>query len=397
MGRWAPVFQFEDCVLDPQRVELRRDGAIVHLEKQVFDVLVYLVEHRERVVSKHELLDAVWGNRFVGDSAVTSRLKAARRAVGDDGRRQARIATIRGVGYRFVSNVRETDTPASDGHKSQQIHYCKAPGGVQIAYATSGSGPPLVKAANWLTHLDLEWESPIWAHWIDSLSSQHQLVRYDQRGCGLSDWEVVDFSLDAWVEDLEVVVEAAGVDRFPLLGISQGGAVAVEYAVRHPERVSRLALVGAYSRGRLSRSVTADQREEAELDMAVGRVAWRREDASYRRVFATQFLPDADRETWDAFTSLRLASTSTENALRFMDTFAHIDIVDRAELVQAPTLILHSRNDRRVPASQARQLATLIPHSQLQLLNSGNHILTATEPAWPTLQKSIAHFLSQDQ
>lgn len=391
------MFQFAEYMLDPQCVELRRDGAIVHVEKQVFDVLLYLVKHRERVVSKNELLDAVWGDRFVGASALTSRLKAARRAIGDDGKRQGRIATIHGVGYRFVADVRETGTQAPDGRQSQQIRYCRSQSGVQIAYATSGSGAPLVKAANWLTHLDLEWESPIWSHWIDVLSSQHQLIRYDQRGSGLSDWEVEDFSLDVWVEDLELVVEAAGVDRFPLLGISQGGAVAIEYAVRHPERVTRLALIGAYSKGRLSRADTAEQREEAQLDMAVGRVAWRREDAPYRRVFATQFLPDADRETWDAFTSLRLATTSPENAARFIDTFAHIDIGERAELVRAPTLILHSRDDRRVPASQARQLATLIPHSQLQLLNSSNHLLTATEPAWPLAKKTLGHFLSMEE
>ena len=350
------MYYFEQCELDPLRRELRRGGRAVHVEPQVFAVLLHLLRHRSRVVTKPELLDAVWGDRFVSDATVTSRLKAARRAIGDDGRSQRLIATVHGIGYRFVGPVRDESgtgsgprgstesrarlsgrpTPRSGSpgdsapvrHRhTQEIRYCRSPDGVRIAYATSGSGPPLVKAANWLTHLDLEWQSPIWAHWIDELSQSRQLVRYDERGCGLSDWEVREFSLDAWVEDLELVVDSVGLERFPLLGLSQGGAVALAYAVRHPERVSRLVLVGAYSRGRLARAATAEEREEADLDMQVGRVAWRRDDPAYRQVFAAQFLPDAPRSAWDAFNEVQRATTSTENVVQFLDAFAHIDVV----------------------------------------------------------------------
>jgi pimeloyl-ACP methyl ester carboxylesterase/DNA-binding winged helix-turn-helix (wHTH) protein len=395
------VYTFETCQLDPARFELRRAGVAVHVEPQVFEVLVYLVAHRDRVVPKTELLDVIWGDRFVSDSTLTSRLKAARRAIGDDGQDQRLIATVRGVGYRFVASVADdhpapqTSSPpaAAVRRATQQIRYCTSPDGVRIAYASTGSGPPLVKAANWLTHLDLEWDSPIWAHWIDALSAHHRLIRYDERGCGMSDWDVSDISLDAWVEDLELVVDSVGLERFPLLGLSQGGAVALAYAVRHPERVSRVVLVGAYARGRLARAASPDEREEAALDMQVGRVGWRRDDPAYRQVFAAQFLPDADRERWNAFNALQRATTSTDNVVRFLDTFANVDVSALAPQVTCPTLIVHARDDRRVPTSQARELAALIPDSHIHLLDSGNHILMAEEPAWPELVSELDDFL----
>ena len=370
----------------------------MRLERQVFAVLVHLLEHRDRVVPKAELLDAVWGNRFVSDSALTSRLKDARRAVGDDGQQQGVIATVHGVGYRFVAPVEaegDVGEATGAGASTQEIRFCTSPDGVRLAFATCGSGAPVVKAANWLTHLDHEWTSSIWQHWIQWLAGRHQLIRYDERGCGLSDWEVEDFSLDAWVEDLELVVDSAGVDRFPLLGVSQGGAVAIAYAQRHPERVSQLVLVGAYSRGRLARARNEDERQEAALDLALGRVSWRRDDATFRQVFASQFLPDAPREQWEAFNELQRATTSVENVVRFLDAFAHIDVSDIAPEVSCPTLVVHARRDVRVPESQAREIARLIPDSRLVLLDSANHIITKDEPAWAVLVEEVDRFLGQ--
>jgi pimeloyl-ACP methyl ester carboxylesterase len=387
------VYQFEDCQVDPRRFELRRAGEVVHVEPQVFSLLAYLIEHRDRVVAKTELLDEVWGGRYVSESALTSRVKMLRRAVGDDGAQQRVIATVHGVGYRFVAELAGTAEPTRTRPR-QQIRYSVSPDGVRVAYATSGAGPPLVKAANWLTNLDLEWSSPIWSHWLDGLAANHTLVRYDERGCGLSDWEVADFSFDAWVNDLELVVDAAGLDEFPLLGISQGGAVAIAYAVRHPERVSHLILSGAYCRGRLARATTADELEEATLDLQLGRIGWRHDDPSFRQVFASQFLPDGTKSLWDAFNDLQRATTSTENVVRFLDVFAHIDVSALAPHVRCPTLILHSRDDLRVPRSQAQDLAGLIPNSELRFLQSRNHILTATEPAWPVFLSEVDRFLA---
>jgi pimeloyl-ACP methyl ester carboxylesterase len=201
------------------------------------------------------------------------------------------------------------------------------------------------------------------------------------------------FDLDTWVEDLELVVDSVGLERFPLIGLSQGGAVAIAYAVRHPERVSRLVLVGAYARGRLARARTAEERDDAALDLQIGRTAWRRDDPAFRQVFAAQFFPGEGRATWDAFNALQRATTSTENVVQFLDTFANIDVADQATQVQCPTLVLHARDDHRVPTAQARELARLIPDSSLRLLDSANHILTAEEPAWPVLLDELDRFV----
>jgi len=203
------IYVFGDCELDLGRYELRRAGAVQPVEPQVFDVLALLLRERERVVPKEELLDAVWGSRFVGESALTSRVKAARRAIGDDGRTQRLIRTAHGRGYQFVGQVSETeeragrkDVVAPAAPPKQEIRFCTASDGVRLAYATMGDGPPLVKVANWLSHLDYDWESPVWRHWLVELSRRFTLVRYDERGCGLSDWDLPQFSFDEWVDDL---------------------------------------------------------------------------------------------------------------------------------------------------------------------------------------------------
>lgn len=392
----AILYRFEDCELDLRQFELRRGGDVVHVEPQVLDVLAHLIANRTRLVPKAELLDAVWGDRFVSESALTSRLKEARRAVGDDGQRQRFIATVHGRGYRFVAQVTEhVEIGAPATRIPQDIRYAVSPDGVCVAFAAAGDGPPLVKAANWLTHLELEWESPIWSHWLSALAERRQLIRYDERGCGLSDWDVDDFSFDAWVDDLELIVDELGLGRFPLLGVSQGGAVAIAYAVRHPERVSHLIVSGAYGRGRLVRAASPAERDEAELDLDVARVGWRRDDDTFRLVFASQFLPDGTRQMWESFIELQRATTSIDNMVKFLEVFARIDVSHLAPKVRCPTLILHSRGDVRVPQSQARELASLIPDSRLVMLNSRSHILMESEPAWPVFLHEVDRFLAE--
>ncbi len=257
-----------------------------------------------------------------------------------------------------------------------------------------GSGPVLVKAANWITHLDYDGESPVWRHWLDGLARGRTLVRYDERGCGLSDWNVDRFTFDDWVDDLELVVDAVGLQRFPLLGVSQGAAVAVAFAARHPERVSRLILASAYARGRLVRATTEEQRREAALDLEVARIGWGRDDPSFRQVFTSQFLPDGTRRQWEEFNEQLRRTTSAHNAVRFLETFSHIDVTGVAPQVRCPTLILHARDDRRQPLSGARELAALIPGSRLVPLQSRNHILTSGEPAWQVFLREIDAFLA---
>lgn len=276
---------------------------------------------------------------------------------------------------------------------TQDIRFCRSTDGIRIAYATLGHGPPLVKAANWMTHLGFDLDSTVWRHWLGGLSHGRRLIRYDERGCGLSDWDVPEFGFEQWVQDLESVVDALGLQRFPLLGLSQGGAVAISYAARHPERVSRLVLVDAYGRGRQHRASSADERRAATLVIELARVGWGQDDPAFRQVFAAQFLPHGTRTQWDAFDELQRRTTSPENAVRFMETFASIDVLDEASRLRCPTLILHSRDDRRVPLSCAIELATTIPGSRLAPLNSSNHILSDQEPAWPEFLDHLRAFL----
>ena len=395
----SETYEFADCVVDAERYEVLRAGEVVHVEPQVFDVIIHLIRHRGQVVSKHDLLDAVWGDRFVSESALATRINAARRALGDDGTRQAVIKTAFGRGYEFVAELTSSQPsapmppPPPAGHES--IRFVEASGGDHLAYAVSGGGSPLVKAANWMTHLEFDRESSVWRHWIDDLSSRRSLVRYDERGCGLSDWDTDDFSFETWIEDLRVVVDHAGLDRFPLLGVSQGAAVAISFAARYPERVSGLVLVGAYPRGRLVRARSDTELRAAALDVELARVGWGIEDSPFMQVFATQFIPDGTREQWLDFTALQKRTTSAENAVRFLETFAHIDVTEAAPLVRCPTLLLHSRDELRVPAENAREVAGLIPGAELVSLPSRNHILQADEPAWPMFLDAVERFLTR--
>jgi pimeloyl-ACP methyl ester carboxylesterase/DNA-binding winged helix-turn-helix (wHTH) protein len=396
------LWRFDGFVLDTQRYELRHGDEVVRVEPQVFDVLTQLVSNRERCVTKEELFDAVWGGRFVGEAALTSRIKAARRALGDDGESQRFIRTVRGRGYQFVATVAD-DTPVPPAIPApqdepapprQHIAFCRAADGVRLAYAVAGEGPPLMRAANWMTHLGYDIESPVWRHWVRDLSSRHTFIRYDERGCGLSDWSVTDFSFDDWVSDLESVVEALGLERFPLLGVSQGAAVAVAYAARHPDRVSKLVLCGSYARGRGTRAVTDEEKRAAALDLELARVGWGRDDPAFRQVFAAQFIPDGTRADWAAFDQLQRRTTSPENAVRFLEEFGRIDVRDEAGEVSCPTLILHSRDDHRQPLRAAEELAALIPDARLVALDSNNHLLTAAEPAWRVFLDEVEQFLA---
>ncbi|MFH8282621.1 alpha/beta fold hydrolase [Streptomyces antibioticus] len=400
---------FEQYELDTARGQLRRSGEPIHVEPRALDLLCHLVRHRDRVVPKCELLDEVWGDRFVSEAALTTALRTARLAVGDTGRAQRVIRTVHRRGYQFVASRVSADEAAAHQRAGrepasavgpgdaahQTIRYCRANDGARIAYASVGSGPPLLKAANWMTHLDLEWTTPLWSHWLSGLARRRRLIRYDERGCGLSDWQVPGFSFDHWVDDLETVVDAAGIDRFPLLGVSQGGAVAIAYAVRHPERVSRLILAGAYARGRQVRALGTDEAREAALDLDLARVGWIHQDPRFLRVFASQFLPEGTPADWEAFTAFQRQTTSPANGVRFLEEFARIDVSGIADRVTCPTLIVHSRDDERVPMSQASELAALIPDSRLVLLKSRNHLLTAHEPAWDEFLAHVDAFLAE--
>jgi len=279
------------------------------------------------------------------------------------------------------------------GVPEQTIRFCTSADGVRIAFATSGTGPPLVKAANWLNHLEFDWNSPVWRHWIGELSRHHTLVRYDERGCGLSDWSVEEMSVDAWVRDLEAVVDALGLERFPLLGISQGAPIALSYAVRHPERVSHLILYGGYLRGRKNRGGTRREMEERELMIRMVRVGWGQDHAAFRQVFTSLFIPDGSPEQAEWFNELQRVSATPENAARLLEAFDTIDVRTDAGKVAAPTLVLHAKGDLRVPFAEGRLMASHIPGSRFVPLESRNHLLLESEPAWPRFLRTVRQFL----
>ncbi len=293
--------------------------------------------------------------------------------------------------YPFASLTPPSTRPALH----QTIRFCTSPDGVRLAYAVVGEGPVLVKAANWLSHLEYDWKSPVWQHWLTGLAANRTLVRYDERGCGLSDWNVENFSLDAWVMDLETVVDALGLERFPILGISQGASIAIAYAVRHPEKVSHLILYGGYTRGRLHRDLTPKQEEEMEVMLQLIKIGWGTEHAAFRQVFSTLFLPEGTPEQLHAFNELERITTTPEIAARIVRGFQAIDVRDQAQQIIQPTLVLHAKNELRIPFEEGRLMAALIPNARLVPLESKNHILLENEPAWQHFLDEVNAFLAE--
>ena len=276
---------------------------------------------------------------------------------------------------------------------SQQIRFCKSFDGTRIAYAITGEGTPLVRAPHWLTHLEYESHSPVWKPWIESLSRTHKLLRMDERGCGLSDRDMADFSFEAWVRDLEAVVDAARLDRFALFGHSQGGAIAVEYAVRHPERVTHLIMLGSYARGAMVRDPSPQRVAELEAQLKLIEVGWGRDDPSYRQMFSAQFMPSATLEQLNSFSELQRKSATPEASTSVIRNLFSIDVRESAPRVKCPTLVLHARGDRRAPFEEGLLFASLIPDARLVPLDSDNHILLSQEPAFRRFFEELESFV----
>jgi pimeloyl-ACP methyl ester carboxylesterase/DNA-binding CsgD family transcriptional regulator len=273
----------------------------------------------------------------------------------------------------------------------QTIRFARSADGTRLAYAESGSGPPIVKAANWLSHLEFDWQSPVWRHWFNFLSSRNRLIRYDPRGCGLSDWDAPELMLSRQVEDLEAVIDAAGVDQFVLVGISQGGAPAVEYVLRHPERVKQLVLYGAFARG-WNRRTDTGARQFVALHTIV-RYGWGDQNPAFRKLFANLFIPEASEEQERWFADLMRITTRPETAARIMEASGEIDVVDKLGAVSVPTLVLHANDDSRVPFSEGRTYASGIPGARFVTLEGRNHILLESEPAWGRFCSEFRQFV----
>jgi pimeloyl-ACP methyl ester carboxylesterase/DNA-binding CsgD family transcriptional regulator len=281
---------------------------------------------------------------------------------------------------------------ASTKHR-QHVRYVAASDGARLAWAESGAGPFVVKAANWLTHLEYEWESPVWKHWLQFFSAHCRFVRYDERGCGMSEWRGGDLSLDRWAGDLGTVIDAAGADGpVTLLGISQGAATCIRYALQHPERVARIIIHGGYARGALRRGTPATEAAyRAMVDLA--RVAWGKPNPTFRQVFTSRFIPGGSAEQLQWFNDLCLKTTSGEIVASLLDARAVVDVSALLGEVRAPTLVLHARDDEVIPVAEGRLLAGGIPGAEFVELDSRNHILLEHEPAWQRFREAVLAFL----
>jgi class 3 adenylate cyclase/pimeloyl-ACP methyl ester carboxylesterase len=279
----------------------------------------------------------------------------------------------------------------------QEIHFCQARDGVQLAYSRIGQGPAIVKTGNWMTHLEFDLESPIWRHLYRELSRDHTVYRYDARGNGLSDREIADISFESLVNDLEAVVDAANIERFALLGISQGCSVSIAYAVRHPERVSHLVLYGGFAVGSRKRARTEAEKEAGEAMLTLMRLGWGQEDAAFRQLFTSQFIPDGTKEQADWFNELQRISCSPADAVRGFMAASEIDVTSLLAQVKTPTLVMHARHDARVPFEVGRRMAAGIPGARFVPLEGRNHLILESEPAFPRFLDELRTFLSQPQ
>ena len=277
----------------------------------------------------------------------------------------------------------------------QEVRYCSTPDGVRLAYAKVGSGPPLVRTGHWMSHLEYDWELPISRHLLLELAKSFTLFRYDARGNGLSDWDVGELSLDAWVSDMETVVDAAGLARFPLLGLSQGCAVSIAYAAKHPDRVSHLILYGGFAIGHNKRpDLTAADRERFAAMRTLTKLGWGSTDATFRQLFTSSMLPTATREQIDAFNEMQRLSASPDSAVRYVETVAEFDVRHLLPKVRAPTLVLHVRDDLRVPIALGREMAAGIPNARFVALPGKNHILLEQDPGLAQFSNELKSFVS---
>ena len=365
--------------LDTLQFELRRDEQRVPLEPQAFDVLLYLVSHRDRVVPKDELMDAIWGNRFVTESAVTSRIKQARKAVGDDGQRQRLIRTVHGRGYRFVAPVQVRE--ARDGQRPtiptqrKELSGALAPirytvsDDLHIAYQVTGGGEPdIVLISGFVSHLELDWADPRHAHFLDRLGSMGRLIRFDKRGTGMSDRPSGLPDLETRMHDVLAVMDAVGSERALVCGYSEGGAMAILLAATHPERVSSLVLYGCYAKATWAPDYTWARTQDARREYTDRLVtSWDWEADCLRRC------PSADPEMQRWWTQ-RMRAAATPSTIRaLMDMNSLVDVRDALPAVRVPTLVLHRLGDGMFPVDDARYIAEHIPGARLELLEGDDH------------------------
>lgn len=390
-------YEFGPFLLEADERRLLRGSEEIRLRGKLFDTLRVLVENAGRLVRKNELMESVWPDAIVEENNLDHCISQLRKLL----RPGDYIETVPRHGYRFAAGVKPvspaaklvTLEPASPPYDNaeQEIRFFTTTDGVRIAYTIGGKGPPLIRAVDWLNHLEFEWKNPVMRNWLSQVMAQNTLVRYDQRGSGLSDWNVDDFSFERTVRDFEELVDQTGFDRFALMGSCQGGAVATAYAAKHPERVSRLVLIGAFANGWPPPGDSVMEQFNALLTLV--RLGWGRDNPAFRQLWTTLFMPDAGAVEMDWMNELQRISSSPENAVRMMSEFPKIKIFDRLPNVSCPTLVMHSREDAAVPVQEGRLIASRIRSARFVELPSRCHQVTPGEPAWEIFVQEFGNFM----
>jgi pimeloyl-ACP methyl ester carboxylesterase/DNA-binding winged helix-turn-helix (wHTH) protein len=401
VGLQFMVFSFESFQLDVEERRLLRSGELVPLRAKVFDTLCLLVENHGRLLRKDELMQRLWPDSVVEDNNLDHNISKLRSALRDGSNGQKFIETVPRQGYRFVANVQRVSVPpgaqavvpppAADSPSEQEIQFFTTSDGVRIAYTIGGSGPPLVRTIDWLNHLDFEWKNPLRRCWFAEVMGHNTLLRYDQRGSGLSDWNVDDFSFERSLADFEELISAVGWDEFALVGNCQGGPIGAAYAARHPERVSKLVLVRTFARGWPTPGSMMTEQFNAMLTLI--RLGWGRDNPAFRQLFTTLFRPDASLEEAEWMNEFQRITSTPDNAARMMSGLPKLDITDVLPKVRCPTLVIHSQDDAVVPVSEGRLIASRIRGARFVELPSRSHEVVPGEPAWQIFVEEVSKFL----
>jgi pimeloyl-ACP methyl ester carboxylesterase len=384
--------------LNPDDGSLSSDEDMVSLSPRAVEVLKCLLLRPGRIVSREDILEEAWAGLSVTPDLVREYVFEIRKALGDDARKPTYVETVGRRGFRLIGPVSllSPDTPgaiAAAPDPLPVVKFCHSKEGTSIAYARSGAGYPLLFSGSWMTHLDKDWENPAYGDYIRQLSDGFTVIRYDQRGNGLSQWSGTDLSFEGMVDDMEAVVDQSGHDQVAILGLSQGASVSIAYALRHPHRVSHLVLSGGYARGRKQRGNPAEH-EESEALVNLIRHSWGNENPAIRQILTTLFMPEASRQQMQWFNDFQNLCGPADNIAQFRAMFDDINVTDLLGKIDIPTLVVHSDKDAVAPLSEGKLLASQIPNASFVQLNSPNHMLFATEPDFPRMITAIRRFIA---
>ena len=390
-------YLFGVYVLDVDERRLLRDNEEIRLRGKLFDTLRVLVENAGKLVRKDAFMESVWPDSVVEDNNLDYCISQLRKLLYP----AKYIETVPRHGYRFVAEVTAVKPHGrllqleaavqQPNAPDQEIKFFVTSDGVRIAYNIGGQGPPLVRTIHWLNHLDFEWKTPLRRQWLSEIMQHNTLLRYDQRGSGLSDWNVSDFSFERMVQDFEELVDAAGLEKFTILGGCQGAAVGIAYAVRHPERVTKLVINGTFANGWPAPGPGAQEHLEAMLTLI--RSGWGRDNPAFRQLWTTLFRPDADSVEAAWLNELQRISSSPENAASMMAEFPNIRVLDMLPKISCPTLVLHSREDGAVPVQEGKLIAARIRGSRFVELPSRSHMVAPGDAGWDQLVQEFSTFM----